>query len=213
MIEYLVDSLVKNSFLFDKTICDLHKPCQDNKCISKSKLRVVDFDEVKSFYCKQHSLDPSKSVDALFLSSNTLFFIEIKGWKRYLQYNDFKEEDVNVQIEKYRFSDKYYDSYNILVKYMIDANVLESDIKNFCALDKFFVVVTDVSCNDNPVQHISNVLNFLAETSISEAYCYNKFSEHIKSIDFNAISVCNKPIKQAVIYCKDFDAKLSAMIK
>ncbi len=212
MIKYLVDSLVKNSFLFDKTICDLHKPCQDKKCISKSKLRVVDFDEVKDFYCKQHALDPSKSVDALYLSSNTLFFIEIKGWKRYLQYNDFNKEDVNGQIEKYRFSDKYYDSYNILVKYMNDANVLESDIKNFCALDKFFVVVTDVSSNDDPVQYILNTFNFFAEASISEAYCYNKLSEYIKNIDFAAISVDNKPIKQAVIYCRDFDAKLSAMI-
>lgn len=85
VVNYLLNYWLKQGWTQETTICHLHDPLCT--CASKSKIAVIDFDAVKRGYEKQHGIASPTSVDALRNDEKELTFIEIKGWRKFLQFS------------------------------------------------------------------------------------------------------------------------------
>lgn len=70
----------------ETTICSLHKPCAKSKRCDEAPLHLyIDFDRVETEFDRGN---PSRqSVDAVTSAGEKFCFIEIKGWKDFLQWN------------------------------------------------------------------------------------------------------------------------------
>lgn len=123
MIEQLLDYINSLGWLQTSTICQLHNPCKANiSCSHRSQTVIIDFDHIKDLHCKGQ--EPLASVDAIY-KNEELLFIEIKGWKKYLEYHlhDISQKDIKEQITKYKLEKKLQDSLSILDILVSKANI------------------------------------------------------------------------------------------
>lgn len=76
----LMSYLVKDKHFSLYSVCELHKPCATApRCSLKLAKRFVNFDDVKTAYCKEHQMISCASVDGLSIKNEKLLFVEIKG--------------------------------------------------------------------------------------------------------------------------------------
>ncbi len=115
MIDRLLSRGVEKGIFSLTKICDLHKPCINNMCASSSKLNIIDFDKTKDWFCKKYEYKPLKSVDALLMKQDTICFIEIKGWAKFIEYNkSLSKQSIEQKLDDFNLETKYVDSYRIL---------------------------------------------------------------------------------------------------
>ena len=163
MIEQLLDYINSLGWLQTSTICQLHNPCKANiSCSHRSQTVIIDFDHIKDLHCKGQ--EPLASVDAIY-KNEELLFIEIKGWKKYLEYHlhDISQKDIKEQITKYKLEKKLQDSLSILDILVSKANI--SDPHLFKSLPKQYIIVTDISTENDPLEKFAENLTFLATFS------------------------------------------------
>jgi len=83
----LMSYLVKDKHFSLYSVCELHKPCATApRCSLELAKRFVNFDDVKTAYCKEHQMISCASVDGLSIKNEKLLFVEIKGWADFLHY-------------------------------------------------------------------------------------------------------------------------------
>ena len=189
LMNYLVDVL--NFPLC--TVCELHKPCAIvPRCSLDTSKRFVNFDEVKTEFCKKHKMESCSSVDGLSAKNDSLLFVEIKGWADFLKYQTQNaEQKVQKQVMGYDFVKKLQDSIGICNDYTSD--------NDFCNREKIaYLIVTDIDTKQHPLQALQSNLMSLAQTSSSIENLCNKFM--LEKI--NKIHGINTYYKQ----CKELDS-------
>jgi len=201
MIEQLLDYINSLGWLQTSTICQLHNPCKANiSCSHRSQTVIIDFDHIKDLHCKGQ--EPLASVDAIY-KNEELLFIEIKGWKKYLEYHlhDISQKDIKEQITKYKLEKKLQDSLSILDILVSKANI--SDPHLFKSLPKQYIIVTDISTENDPLEKFAENLTFLATFS-SGLNLWDATKEQIERFPSSRFSEYNIS-GPFLIYCKDFD--------
>lgn len=183
----------------ETTICQLHKPCRENRCAKASRKHVIDFDQVERRYHISAS-SPNPSVDAVtYNDRNTVFcFVELKGWEKFLAYqlSRFSEDE-----EKRKAIEEQVNDYD-LKKKLDNSSLLCQQITNnlncFDQTEIVFVLVTDIEVAVNPLESFAYQLNMLAKTASKwKLLCNESLSQRLdREID----------IKKYYVHCKDFDS-------
>ncbi len=97
----LFDYGIKNALFEVKKIKDINY-----SCCKLSNLEVIDFDKTKDIYCKLNNIIELKSTDCLKFTENTIDFIEMKGFKEYLE-KEYKNNPILISCSDL---DDYYTS-------------------------------------------------------------------------------------------------------
>lgn len=184
-------------------ICFLHHPCQGGFCADQQKLPVIDLDAVKTKWNKQKGMPSSASVDALACATQHLCFVELKGWTEFLKHHglDKPEEMTDKEKEKANKAiDKQVGKYK-LQKKLLDSVMICEDISGqkdiLNSISVAFLLVTDISLEDDPLQHLQQQLMMLASTSTDwKKVC----AEQMKKVLEHQID-----IQSLFIECKNFD--------
>lgn len=203
VVNDLLNYWLKKGWAQKTTICYLHDPLCS--CASKSKVAVIDFDAVKRGYEKQHGIASPASVDALKNDEKELIFIEIKGWRKFLE---FSRRVTEVRIDKkrkdYEYKKKLDDSLNICLQTIREQNLISED--EFCRFPKRYIVVTDVQVKKEPLASLVVNLQMLATSSTSwDTMCWQKTQldvEQIPQEDYSGLNMKHPHL----VSCFDFDA-------
>ncbi|MBO7055765.1 MAG: hypothetical protein J6W37_10385 [Bacteroidales bacterium] len=201
----IFDRVKKYGNSVETTICYLHKPqgnscCLDEKykCSKISQKSVLDFDEITKEFCKNQGISPYSSTDALSYKTDSLLFIEIKGWRQFIKYHSTLTKDsILKQEEKYNLNKKLEDSISVCKK-IINPNAFVTDDKIVYVL----VIDTEVKQQDARVQLLQN-LNILAYDSSS---IYITISEITKTHLQQSVK---RPIRKIRVFCQNFDKTLN----
>ncbi|MDE7350520.1 MAG: hypothetical protein K2N25_05590 [Muribaculaceae bacterium] len=186
-------------------ICNLHSACRSDKgkrymCIyAGSSYPVIDFDEVKNKADLFESRESRKSVDALALppSESILCFVELKSWELVVK-DKGTENKVRKKAEKYAsdLPQKLTDSIEICRNILKDQNALDS-----CRI--MYILVTDISVNDNGLEALNADLSALAGISSNLNKLCNSLSRNIMD---------NIPnVETRYWECREFDDKMSRL--
>lgn len=189
----LISFLVKDKLFSLCSVCELHKPCATTpRCSWEPAKRFVNFDDVKTAYCKEHQVISCASVDGLSEKNDKLLFVEIKGWVDFLQYQKKNvEKKIEKQVTGYDFIKKLKDSIDICNDYASNPK--------FCNADHLaYIIVTDIDIKEQPLQTLLGNLMALAQTSSSlEVLCNKYMLSKISSI---------KGIHTYYKQCKELDS-------
>jgi hypothetical protein len=193
---------IKNYIGKENIICDLNSACINHNYLCgqiSSNKKVVNFDIVKCKWCKKNKIPAIKSVDAITTSySNKHFcFIELKSWKKFLEYND-NESKINNKAKKYESDLPKKLTNSIEICKQINTN---NHLFDNCKI--IYILVTDISVNDDGISNIYLNRTALAGTSSDLKKLCNQLSKNILN---------NIPnIETHYWHCKDFDTKLSKL--
>lgn len=180
------------------SLCALHHPCNPKRnCNKGSNHLVFDFDQITRDYRKRKSFPSCTSVDAFTEKEGILYFVEMKGWREYLlRTSGISESKIQKQVDKYNLAHKLADSVDTCIGLLCEVDTgLEAA---FLSLQKCYVIVTDISPQQNPLASIASNLNFLAETSSNwEIVCWNRLKEKAQQV---------KSMKTIFVSCHDFDS-------
>lgn len=140
----------------EAAICDLHKPCAKSKrCAGTSRRRYIDFDKVETEFDRGN---PSRqSVDAVAGAGEKFCFIEIKGWKDFLQWNTPDDESIDSQAQ-YDLKGKFEVSKDICMGIAKDGTLFEK-------IPEVFVLVTDIDVNEEGLESFFFNMMALASTA------------------------------------------------
>ena len=199
--KYVFDCILKYSDNGTVSLCLLHKPCIGNFCGKPQQTQVIDFDSVKEKWDKAHKISSHSSVDALTYN-NKLCFVEIKGWKKFLENqkllkkNSLTEKDEDILRDKIDRQSASYD----YQKKLLDSIILCENISGQNNISKdvpiLFILVTDINPRINPIESFAEQLFMLASTSTSwEKICSETMYNHLKSqlgTDNTFFIQCNK---------------------
>lgn len=166
----LISFLVKDKHFSLCSVCELHKPCATTpRCSWEPAKRFVNFDDVKTSYCKEHQVISCASVDGLSEKNEKLLFVEIKGWVDFLQYQKKNvEKKIEKQVSGYDFVKKLKDSIDICNDYASNPK--------FCNADHLaYIIVTVIDIKEQPLQTLQGNLMALAQTSSSLEVLCNKY--------------------------------------
>lgn len=181
---------------FAVSLCYLHKPCKfERKCGDGGVKEVYNFDEIKEDYCKGGML--YASVDAITSHNATFYFVEMKGWKEYLdRTTEITEKGIQAQADKYNLAKKLSDSIFICGSMLRQCS--EEVEKEFVNMRKCYVIVTDITPQKNPLASFVSNLNMLAETSsLWEVACWDRLKEKVGQV---------KDMKTIFVTCHEFDS-------
>lgn len=190
------------------SICTLHNPCYPiPNCTSVQQKGVLDFDEIERQWHQKTKKESTDSVDALTYTPSKLCMVELKGWKKFLEYQEIVQKENTTERDK-NILNKRIDKQN--QKYKLQDKLLESiciceeitGIENMKKLTSIvYILVTDVNPYKNAAVALMQQLNMLANTATDwETVCTTKMAQHFKT-ETEEI----KDIKTAFVFCNEFD--------
>lgn len=202
---------LKNDFsLEDKFLCDLHKPCSNNrKCSTpQENIKLIDFDEAMRKFCSGKTSTKS-SVDGLCCENTKILFIEIKGWTDFLEHNQKNvESKIIKQVNRYNLSDKLLNSILLCQSENNSQTLWEKS-------EIYYFLITDIDINpkESGLESLASSINFLAQTSNSyEAMCSeyleNALKNQISVFDYSKLRNINK-ISYYYKKCSDFEKTIN----
>lgn len=182
----------------------------DKSCCSTSETTVIDFDKTKDFVCKKSDMNPISSSDALKIIANNhrLDFIEMKSFQKFIQWQlkedvpiDDQLDKVNKQIEDFDLKSKIKGSLLILdnIAHSNKLNLTKKERHLLDNTEKNFIVLTDISVEENPLEFITETLDFLGQASSS---IQNILKEELASINPSALHNFHQPKLKS---CDDID--------
>lgn len=188
--------------LTECVLCNLHMPCSTSGlCERRLNYKMLNFDEIKEYYCHVHKIGSCSSSDGLTFSPSdrSLFFVEIKSWLNVINSPHGKTEVTDAELqnkaEQYALAikKKVSDSLNI-------CRDIASDANEYDAIPKNIVLVTDIDTKTNPMALLVLNLNHLGATaSNKQQFCNDAMN---KSIIANNLSI-------HYWFCHDFDVNIS----
>lgn len=207
VVNDLLDYWLNKGWTKETTICSIHDPLCS--CVLKSKVAVIDFDAVKMGYEKQHKIASPASVDALRYDEKELTFIEVKGWKKFLDFTGkVTEEKIDKKRKDYEYKKKLDDSLNICLQTIREQNLISED--EFCRFPKRYIVVIDVQVKKEPLASLAVSLQMLATSSTSwDTMCWQKTQSDVDQIpqeDYSGLNMKHPHL----VSCSDFDACFSS---
>lgn len=179
------------------SICKLEKNCRrQGFCERRQGMPVVDFDGVKDIFY-QGRRKPS-SVDAVCVSGKGKYFcfVELKGWKKYLQYEEKQKENIEETAGGYHLEEKREGSVQLCVE-------IAEDDSLFASMPVVFLLMTDIEVKENGIEAFANSMFALAETSSDR---YVRCVTAAKNVLESQIRV-----EHDYICCKDFDKYVSSV--
>lgn len=197
------------------SICILHAPCNPTpSCNLIQTKEVLNFDLVETKWHQKSNSQTTDSVDALTYTPRKLCLVELKGWKKFLEYQEIAQKNevtewqknvlnkrIDKQNRKYKLQDKLLESIHICEEITRIEN-----IKKLISI--VYILVTDVDPYKNAAVVLTQQLNMLANTATDwETVCTSKMKQHLKT-ETEEI----KDIKTAFIFCKDFDKFITSEI-
>lgn len=188
----LHDLIISQHLSVASSICRLHRPCSTTAiCGQSSKVPVIDFDRVESIFHSKQKRPSTASVDAITYKQDLILFIEIKGWKEFINHNPkISNMKIKGQVKKYDLRKKLLDSISICCELAHDPDFLADK-------PSIYVIVTDINPNQNALGALAMSLNVLANTSSQwELVCMQLTNESIAGIT---------EMKTHYLYCEDFD--------
>lgn len=193
--EIIYQKLIDTGFATPSQLCSLHKPCLVIKgCQTPQYYPVLNFDQIKHCWKRQQHQPDTPSVDALTHKSGELYFVEIKGWKQFLNYQKVDNASIQKQADSYNLQGKLIESAVLCEEITGEANILTN-------IPSVFVLVTDINVMEQGLESIATSLNLLGSTSTQwETVCNDYLGKKLDSI---------KPIKTRYISCFDFDKLFS----
>ncbi len=203
----LLDYGIKNALFEVKKIKEIPETC-----CKLSELEVIDFDKTKNIYCNTNNLSELKSADCLKFTENTIDFIEMKGFKDYLEKEYTNEpNELEMKISKFNFTGKIIDSIFILRNIILNKKFNINDKnKLFLKIPKLFIVVVDIDLDENPLEFISETFEFLAENSSD----INKTVKAVINNDLSKITDVFYNLQQPILLsCSDLDKYYKFMTK
>ncbi len=175
---------------------DIEKSC----CLNES-CKMIDFDRAKEKVVALHNLQTTSSCDGLQIcpETNTINFIEMKGFEEFKRNNQVSDKTVKKQTKKFDFEKKLEQSYFLLQTILSSSNfcAAKEDYKNFQSVQKRYFIVTDLKLEQNGIENILLSLNFLAETSNIDAMIETCLQEKV-----NDINVCFLTQKPRLVSCE-----------
>lgn len=213
--ELIVEKIATTSGMPTVSICALHEPCYPNpNCTATQQKGVLNFDKIEENWHQKKKEQNTDSVDALTYTPHKLCMVELKGWKKFLEYQEITqkenttERDKNIlnnridkQNRRYKLQDKLLESIRICEEITGVENIKKS-------IPIVYILVTDVNPYKNAAVVLAQQLNMLANTATDwETVCTTKMEEH-----FNAETKEIKDIKTAFIFCKEFDKFISEKV-
>lgn len=190
----------------ESTLCDLHRPCSNNnhRCARPQKKLMLDFDAIKTAWCKIERICSKSSVDGFLCKENKIYFVEIKGAQNFIS-NQFnlchsdkeRNEKINDQQEKYT---------NSLKNKIVDSLfICEQIIGGSCFLEGLqikYVLVTDIDSRSNPLEVLNDQLNYLSEFSSK-----NWGRKYVESLGktFDEVTKSFDNISTYYVFCEEFD--------
>lgn len=198
--EELYDAILAYKPDSRSTVCLLHKPCKERPmCGTTSTVEVLDFDAVEKELAKgRRSRFPSCDGVTLNPAHSFFCFVEIKGWKEFVERNiddpeDLSEDDKQMIIEK-------AEKYNLegkLKSSMDDCEEIAGDRDLFLRIPFVYVIVTDISTDMDAAKDIAANLSILAETASVWTFCDENMRRQMGSID--------DKVQKVYTHCRDFD--------
>ncbi len=180
------------------SICYIDKSClQNGFCTHAQSTTLIDFDRVKDDHCKGLPAKPA-SVDAICISGTdkVFYFIELKGWKKYLETQSKQKRSPKETAEGYKLFTKLSDSLR-LCEQIVSNNELFADIPIR------FLLVTDIDTKTHGIESFHSVLNLLGQTSTN---IYLDCLQQARNILESEIK-----IEREYISCKEFDNHIKSV--
>lgn len=176
-----------------KSVCETETTCtREGYCDNKQRHDAIDFDKVKNIVSNGQKGDVPTSVDALCVGDRGEYFcfVELKGWQRYIDRISFQKRSIKDTTDKYNLSGKLHDSQNICMQ-VADDDDLFADMK------VAFILVTDISVDDDGIGAFDDMMSFLSSASTD---IYSQCVSNAKRTLDSEIH-----IRHDYVYCRDFD--------
>lgn len=191
----------------ENTICNLHLPCVGHPmCTSPMQVQVLDFDAVeKKLATGRRSTKPSCDGITLNNDKSVFCFIEIKGWRKFIEYN-IENIHTNISEQEINLIDQKAASYNLkgkLDQSIIDCEEITSQQGLFMALPYIYIIVSDIEEDKNAIGDIAANLSILAETTSVWKICDEKMIHHLNKQDAT--------VRKVYTHCRDFDSCLQSI--
>lgn len=176
----------------------------DKSCCQQSKVEIIDFDATKEKIVAEFKFGTLKSCDALKITNKNkcIDFIELKSSINILK-NPKNNSDAQIkeQVSKFDFQGKIRDSLLILSNIISKRdNMLSGNEQSiYYEIRKNYIILTDISPDDNPLEFISFTLDFLGELSSSLMIL---LKDKIDNINPGQLHNLQKPV---LMDCKSFE--------
>lgn len=181
------------------SICYVEKNCLKNGfCSSLQSNPVIDFDNVKNKYYRDLKEPTPASVDALTagVHGTALCFVELKGWKNYIDHHTKQKKTVQETASGYNLAGKLSDSQTLCIDLSKEPDI-------FAHMPVRFILVTDIDPTVSGIEYIHSMFIALAETT-TELYS-QCITESQKALDSDI------HIDKVFIQCKDFDRYIATI--
>lgn len=167
--------------LSETIICDLHSACSSQKgkthlCVpAGSTIPVIDFDTIKTKADIAKGVGATKSVDALTVTPSKMFlcFVELKSWGLLIKFNG-SEDNIRHQAAKYASDLPMKLSNSIQI-----CEEITNDPEAFNNCNILYILVTDVSVEDDGILAFNSDLTALAGTSSKLPELCNSLSKGV----------------------------------
>ncbi|MCX7089225.1 MAG: hypothetical protein NTV00_14380 [Methylococcales bacterium] len=213
MLERLIEFGINGHFFYFMPIGQLEK-----SCCSNSKLEVIDFDKTKEILSNITKLQQPKSADALKILPllDRIDFIELKGFKKFIQYNQDKpdiDKEISYQVEKFGLTEKIRDSLFVLtlLTKLKEFECKKSEREQYQKATKNYIIVVDIDLYQNPIKDRLITLAFLSEATINiKSRILDELSQSVDRILISSLENLQKPM---IISCKNIDSYYQKLLK
>lgn len=186
----------------ENIICDLHKPCaypHKHECEEILTHKLINFDDVKTFIQKGRKGPQRSSVDGYTYEKEWYCFVEIKGWKIFLNRNPVaNEEEINKQAERYDLEKKYSESRDICLSLSKEKNLFKDKKIAF-----FLVSDIDDQKGSGLYSLVANLNKLGVRTPTREDYCNQALQNKLDSLP--------KEVSTFYVECKKFDESIKKL--
>jgi hypothetical protein len=194
----LLEYGIRKKYFIQSAIGDIDKTCCKN-----SKIVVIDFDDTKTKIVAEHNYFTMKSCDALRIvpDGDSIEFIEFKSSINIIN-NPRNQTPNNLaeQVRKFDLKGKIKDSLHVLevIVSKRDNGLSKENRDAYHSTKKKYIILTDISLTNNPVDVFNLTLNFLASSSSTLAIL---LKEEIEKIGIDLSNSIKQPI---LMSCKAF---------
>lgn len=138
-----------------ETTCSREGFCDNMQCHA-----AIDFDRVKDTFCSGRKGDVPASVDAVCVGEVGKYFcfVELKGWRRYIDNLSRQKRTISETAAKYNLSGKLADSQRLCMQIVDDEDL-------FAHMPVVFLLVTDISVDADGIGAFGEMLSYLSSSS------------------------------------------------
>ncbi len=209
MLQELLVFGIKKGFFEIKNLGQLN-----SSCCSQSILEVIDYDETAKKIKRElnNKIRTPKSADALKIipKHNRVDFIELKGFEKFIKYQDVTNDSIESQIKDFNLREKI-ESSSFILDYIIRCE--EFTVNGKSALDEYrnksknFIITTDI---ESPLENRLFLYDYLAgdgseKMDTIKQTIMEKLIQSTNNISLNGL---NRPV---ILSCNEIDGYYASL--